>query len=211
MTEMDDQQARAAARALIRFNALMLGFTIAFITSAAVFFLTLGLTLWGGENVGPFLGQLHYFFPGYTVSFGGAFIGALWAGAVGFGVGGVMGLAYGPWLMSGAVSAVRRGVQGEDVDRLDDTVVLLEPLRFAVVSGALLALGLFLATNWLWFTTGKFSPHLFLLHNYLPGFTPNFVGSLVGAFWLFLYGFAAAGSVAFVYDLVARRRIPSAR
>jgi hypothetical protein len=208
MTETHEQQAREGAQALIRFNALMLGLTVGFIGAVALFVLTLGLTFRGGEDIGSFLGQLHYFFPGYTVSIGGALFGAFWAGLLGFGIGTVMGLAYGPWLMSGAVSEMRRSIAGEDEsDRLDDSVVLLEPLRFAAVSGALLALGLFLGTNWLWFTTGEFSPHLFLLHNYLPGFTPNFVGSLFGAFWLFIYGFVAAGSVASVYDLVVRRRL----
>jgi len=204
---MDEQQARESARALIRFNAITLGISFSLISSTTLFCSTLVLALLGGQEVGPFLGQLHFFFPGYAVSIGGAFIGMLWAGALGFGVGVVLGFAYGPWMMASAVSEMRRSVASDDVDQLDPSVVLLDPLRFAAVSGGLLALGLFLATNWLWFTTGKFSPHLFLLHNYLPGFTPNFVGSLFGAFWLFIYGAVAAGSVAWVYDFAAKRRM----
>ena len=206
---MDEHEARESALALIRFNAITLGFAFSLISAPALLVVTLVLALVGGEQVGPFLGQLHFFFPGYAVTVGGAFIGALWAGALGFGVGLVLGFAYGPWMMASAVSQMKRRVATDydDVDQLDPSVVLLDPLRFAVVSGGLLALGLFLATNWLWLTTGKFSPHLFLLHNYLPGFTPNFVDSLFGAFWLFIYGAVAAGSVAWVYDSVVKRRL----
>jgi hypothetical protein len=201
-----NQLAPDRIRALIRFNALALALALGVIGGLALLIATFALTLHGGDVVGPLLGQLRYFFPGYTVTFSGAFVGAFWAGATGFGFGGLLGLAYGRWMITGPVAESSPAASADDVDPLQPNVRLLGSMRFAAVSGGLLALSLFLATNWLWLTTGEFSPHLFLLHNYLPGFTPDFIGSLFGSFWLFLYGAIGARSVAWVYDFVVKRR-----
>jgi hypothetical protein len=56
------------------------------IAGAFLLALTLFLVVKGappGVPVGPHLAELAAFFPGYTVSFGGAFVGALYAGVVG--------------------------------------------------------------------------------------------------------------------------------
>ena len=64
------------------------------IAAAFLFLLTLALVIKGappGIPVGPHLAKLAVFFPGYTVSVAGAFVGALYAGLVG----GVLG-----WLLA---------------------------------------------------------------------------------------------------------------
>ena len=91
-------------------------------------------------------------------------------------------------------------------DEMAPGTLLLQPRPFALVTGALLSIGLFVATNWLWFTTGEWSPNLFLLHNYMPGYEPTFTGSLIGGAWTFLYGAIAAGSLAWIYDSVVKLR-----
>ena len=39
-----------------------------------------------------------------------------------------------------------------------------------------------------------------------PGTVTGVVGSLIGAVWIFAYGFVAAGSVAWIYDRVLALR-----
>jgi len=56
------------------------------ITAAFLFVLTLALVIKGappGAPVGPHLAKLAVFFPGYSVTVAGAFVGALYAAAVG--------------------------------------------------------------------------------------------------------------------------------
>jgi hypothetical protein len=199
---MASPELRDVERALVRFNAHWLGLTFAAVGGAGLFLATLVLVVVGGETVGPLLGQLGYFYPGYSVSFGGAFMGALWAGVTGYLLGGALGLTYGRWMLGGATAAASESEEGD----LTPGIVLLRAAPFALVTGALMAAGLMLATNWLWFTTGEWSPHLFLLHNYMPGYEPTFTGSLVGGVWTFLYGAIAAGTLAWIYDTVVKRR-----
>lgn len=45
------------------------------------------LILRGGEVVGPHLGLLRWYFPGYSVTFGGSLIGAVYAFVLGYGLG----------------------------------------------------------------------------------------------------------------------------
>jgi hypothetical protein len=202
-----DASVRDMARALVRFNAAVIGIVLGLIAGAGLFLATAVLLIRGGEEPGPMLGLLRYFFPGYEVSWSGAFVGALWGLIAGAAIGVAVGLAYGPWLMEGAARELEVSGAGDEPDA---HVLLLRPLPFALTSGGLLAGGLFLATNWL-ALRGWPSPTLALLHHYLPGYTATFAGSIVGAFWLLLYGFVAAGAAAAIYDRVAlRRRAPGA-
>ena len=203
----DAEPADAMAQALVKLNARVMGGLLALIASAALFVSTLILLLWSGEaEPGQMLGLLHYFLPGYSVSVGGAFIGALWAGIFGYAIGWVVGRTYGPWLLRSATYAFA----GYDhrSGPADRGILELRPLPFAVVSGALLGGGLFVATNWLWFRYGNPSPHLELLSYYLPGYSANFADSFAGAFWLFLYGFIAAFALAWIYDRAISARYP---
>ena len=77
---------------------------------------------------------------------------------------------------------------------------------FLLLTDLDLGLGLFAATAWLWLRYGYASPHLDLLSHYLPGYRSGIVGGAIGGFWLFLYAAAAAGSTAWIYNRVVRRR-----
>ena len=190
-------------RSLVRFNAQVLGVSVAVLASVGLFVATLVLVLDGGENAGQMLGQLQYFFPGYTVSISGAFIGALWAGAAGYGAGVLFALVYGPWLLGEAKRTAASGT----ADLPFDEVALLRPLPIALTTGAMLAVALLAATAWLSQRFGHPSPHLELLSHYLPGYSTSVSGGLVGALWMFLYGVVAAGLTAWLYNrAVAMRR-----
>jgi hypothetical protein len=191
------------ARALVRFNAHVLGLTAGLTAGAGLGIATLVLVWHGGSNPGPLLSLLHYFFPGYEVSPGGAAIGALWAGAVGYATGSIVGRAYGPFVMRAAT----RQTRGEN-DEPGRSIVLLSPLYLGLATGALLAASLLLATNYLWFRYGHESPNLARLGHYLPGYSTDLGGSVIGAFWILLYGGIAGACVAWIYDLVVDLRHP---
>jgi hypothetical protein len=189
-------------RRLVRFNARVLGVSLALLASAGLFVATLVLVARGGDYVGTMLGQLRYFFPGYSVTFGGAVIGALWAALVGYAVGAVFARIYGPWLL-GEATRTGPGAAGRD---LDQGVALLRPLPIALITGGVLAVGLFCATAWLSLVYQYPSPHLELLSNYVPGYSADFVGGIVGAPWIFLYGAAGSGLSAWLYNRIVALR-----
>ena len=63
----------------IRFNALILGLTGGSLAALIIFFSTgVSIAKWG-IDAGNYLGLLAVFFPGYSVSSAGAWIGAFWA------------------------------------------------------------------------------------------------------------------------------------
>ena len=189
-------------RRLLRLNARVMGLSLAVLSSLGLFAATLVLVARGGDSVGTMLGQLAYFFPGYTVTVGGAFVGAFWAGVVGYVVGSVFARIYGPWLLGEAGRTAPRA----DGKALDEGVALLRPLPIALITGGVLAVGLFGATAWLSLRYQYPSPHLELLANYVPGYSSDFVGGIVGAPWIFLYGAAASGLSAWLYNRIARMR-----
>ena len=184
-------------RALVRFNAHVLGVSLAILASGGLFTATLVLALVGGEQGGRMLGQLAYFFPGYSVSVSGAFIGALWAAFTGYGVGALFALLYGPWLLG---EAKRTAAPGSAPDAPGDDVALLRPLPIALTTGGILAVTLVAGTAWLSLRFGHPSPHLQLLANYLPGYSTDIPGALLGAPSIFLYGAAASGLTAWLYN-----------
>ncbi|MCB1844956.1 MAG: hypothetical protein KDI09_18470, partial [Halioglobus sp.] len=64
--------------AAIRFNAMMLGLTGGTVAAVVVYFAThTSIARWGADS-GNLLGLLAVFFPGYSVTPGGAWIGAFW-------------------------------------------------------------------------------------------------------------------------------------
>lgn len=188
---------------LVRFNARVLGASLALLASAGLFVATLVLVARGGDYVGTMLGQLRYFFPGYSVTVGGAFVGAFWAGLVGYVVGALFARLYGPWLLGEAT----RTAPGADGVELEHGVALLRPMPIALITGGVLAVGLFAATAWLALRYQYPSPHLELLANYVPGYSTDFTGGILGAPWMFLYGALASGLSAWLYNRIALLRV----
>ena len=97
-----------------------------------------------------------------------------------------------------------------------DKIVLARLVRLnanvqGVVTGLLMGLGLFIATNWLVLKGGPVvGPHLKLLGQYFLGYTVTFEGSLIGLAYGLGLGFCLGYLVARIYnwlvDIKDRRR-----
>ena len=91
-----------------------------------------------------------------------------------------------------------------------EKVVLTRLLRLnavlqGFVTGIVVGLGIFIATNWLVLRGGDVvGPHLSLLGHFFPGYQVNFVGSLVGLAYGFLTGFIVGYSVSNMYNYIVR-------
>jgi hypothetical protein len=77
--------------AFARLDRTALGLAVGTLGGLGVFTATIFLILKGGEVVGPNLALLGQFFPGYTVTVTGAFIGLVYAFVVGFILGWLIG------------------------------------------------------------------------------------------------------------------------
>jgi hypothetical protein len=88
----------------------------------------------------------------------------------------------------------------------------LNAVVYGVVTGMLLALGLFVATNWLVFKGGVVvGPHLGLLGYFLPGYRVTFTGSLIGLGYGLGGGFVLGYVVAWLYNRLADLRLGGGR
>ncbi len=66
------------------FHKTALGVAAGMVVGGLIFSLTLILVLKGGYPIGPNLALLGQYFPGYTVTFAGAWVGLAWGFAAGF-------------------------------------------------------------------------------------------------------------------------------
>jgi len=70
-----------------------------------------------------------------------------------------------------------------------------------IVTGLIVGLGIFIATNWLVLKGGRVvGPHLFLLSQFFIGYRVTFVGSLIGFGYGFLLGFVLGYAIAWLYN-----------
>ena len=85
---------REVRRAVARLKAGILGLVFGLISGVGLFAMTAILLIENGPNTGYHLSLLGNYFIGYTVTWKGAFIGFLWAFAVGAVVGWLIGIIY---------------------------------------------------------------------------------------------------------------------
>jgi len=71
------------ARSIARLRAGIMAIVVGTLSGTGLLVATVWLLIRGGENVGQHLALLRNFFPGYTVTWGGAVIGFLWAAVAG--------------------------------------------------------------------------------------------------------------------------------
>lgn len=94
----DNQEDRRAdellMRAIRRIHSTILGLVFGILFGLLIFVATAVLVVKGGEVVGPHLILLSHFFPGYTVTWGGSFVGGLYGFATGFLGGWLIGWVY---------------------------------------------------------------------------------------------------------------------
>ena len=91
MTAMDTTTVQAS---LMRLNARAWGISTGLLLGGGLFFATILLVIRGGPRVGQHLSLIHVFFPGYSVTWAGAFVGFIYAFVLGYGLGRIIGTVY---------------------------------------------------------------------------------------------------------------------
>jgi hypothetical protein len=87
-------QDQALQNALLRLNARAWGISFGLLLGGGLFLATVLLVIKGGPSVGQHLQLLSAFFPGYRVSWLGAFIGFVYAFVAGYALGRLIGGIY---------------------------------------------------------------------------------------------------------------------
>ena len=105
--------------AFARLHQTALGIAIGLVSGSLLWIATLWLVLKGGPVVGPNLTLLSQYFPGYTVSMSGAFVGFLYGCVVGFLIGWGIALFWNLSLRLYLLQ-VRREAELEEASRLMD-------------------------------------------------------------------------------------------
>lgn len=71
------------ARTVARLRAVLVALVSGMVSGFGLFAATLWLVIKGGEVVGPTLGLLRVYFPGYSVTWGGSFVGFFYGALTG--------------------------------------------------------------------------------------------------------------------------------
>jgi hypothetical protein len=90
----NENRASELNRAVARIQAAVLALVFGAIGGLALFLMTVWLILKGGQEVGPHLGLLGNFFPGYSVTWVGSLIGFFWGSLTGALIGWAIGKVY---------------------------------------------------------------------------------------------------------------------
>lgn len=88
------EESQEVAAVLARLNARAWGIATGLLFGVGLFVATMILLLKGGVDVGAHLGLLSVYFPGYSVTIPGAFIGFVYGFVVGYALGRVIGAVY---------------------------------------------------------------------------------------------------------------------
>ena len=78
----------------MRLNARAWGIATGLLLGGGLFLATIFLVIRGGPMVGQHLSLLRAFFPGYSVTWLGAFVGFVYAFVIGYGLGRIIGYVY---------------------------------------------------------------------------------------------------------------------
>lgn len=98
-------------------------------------------------------------------------------------------------------------MQLDDVRRVPH--IRLRPGAQGFALGAVFALGIFIATNWLILKGGaNIGAHIQLLAQYFIGYDVSFLGSLIGAAYGFVTGYSLGYINAAVYNWYLDRKNP---
>jgi hypothetical protein len=81
------EEEQVLRRTILRASEQGWGIAIGLLFGLGLFLATVILVVKGGPNPGPRLGLLRIYFPGYSVTWIGSFIGFIYAFVVGYGVG----------------------------------------------------------------------------------------------------------------------------
>jgi hypothetical protein len=100
---------------------------------------------------------------------------------------------------------VTRPLGSREEELIQAAIARMRAGIMAIVFGLMGGTGLFLATAWLLIRGGRnVGQTLGLLGHYFPGYEVTWPGSLIGLFYGALVGAVVGGSVAWIYNRVAR-------
>lgn len=94
MSDLTQAEEQAVRRAVMKLNSQAWGVAIGLLCGLGLFIATLVLVVQGGPNVGQHLSLLGNYFPGYSVTTPGAFLGFIYAFVVGYVLGRIVGRVY---------------------------------------------------------------------------------------------------------------------
>ncbi len=201
----NEQSYERLVKRVIRLNVILLGIVMGTGLGLILFIgthISLAVT---GEKAGLYLSLLGVFLPGYSASPGGAWVGLVWGFVIGALSGSFVYYVYARSVGRRLAEMMTRGqAQGEIVEQ---ATLRLSGHALGIALGGLMAAQLLLTTNWLVVRgTADQSPHAALLKNYFPGYSVDFVGSLIGAVEIFAFTYALSWVLSGVYNLVVARR-----
>jgi hypothetical protein len=81
------EEEQALRKTVLRASEQGWGIAIGLLLGVGLFLATMVLVLKGGPNPGPHLGLLRIYFPGYSVTWIGAFIGFVYTFVIGYAIG----------------------------------------------------------------------------------------------------------------------------
>lgn len=192
--------------AAIRFNALMLGVTAGTLAAVIIFFAThASIVKWGSES-GNYLSLLAIFFPGYSVTSSGAWVGAFWAFIYSATCSSLSYRLYGR-VLGTRITDILLSTAPTENPVLKPSVLRLHGFSLGLAIGTIAALGLFFSTAWLVVRgTADDSVHAALFSNYIPGYSVSILGGFWGAIELFALVFIACLLLAAVYNKLVELR-----
>ena len=85
--ELTPQEVRALRQVVLRASEQGWGIAIGLLLGVGLLLATIALVIKGGPNPGPHLGLLRIYFPGYSVTWVGGFIGFMYAFVLGYAIG----------------------------------------------------------------------------------------------------------------------------
>ena len=190
----------------IRFNARILGLTAGTLAAVVIYIATQASIVKWGDDSGGYLGLLAIFFPGYSVSSIGAWVGAFWA-FIYFGTCSWLSYRVYGKVLGTRISALLLSPVSAANPVLKPSTLRLHGVSLGVAIGSIAALCLFASTAWLVVrgTAGE-SVHAALFSNYIPGYSVSIMGGLWGAIELFGLVFLACLLLATVYNKVVKIR-----
>jgi hypothetical protein len=207
--EHDDPSATKVDQELlrrgIRFNTILLALVMGIVAGLGIFVFTHLSILITGERAGRYLNLLAIFFPGYRATPEGAWLGLIWGFVAGATAGGFIYYAYARAMGADLASKVARGSGPDQI--IEQPVLRMSGHALGLALGLLMALQLFLATVWLMVAgSGEKSPHAILLAEYLPGYSVNLLGGIIGAVDIFIFTYGLSRLLAWVYNRVVSLR-----
>ena len=212
LTDTDDRRSsafgpeeRELLRRGIRLNTLLLGLVMGAGLGLCVFLVTHASLLITGDNAGRYLNLLGVFFPGYSASPAGAWIGFFWGSIAGFVSGAIVYQIYGRSIAKTLADTIVLYVPDESPVR--QPILRISGHALGVALGGLMAVQLFAGTSWLIVRgTADQSIHAALLAQYFPGYSVTILGALVGAAYIFVTTYLASRLLAGIYNLIVDKK-----